>query len=125
MVKEKYNSVLDLGASLNIKNGDVKEENSTLHIKGEAATPYEKNLLWDEIKKVGGENPSDIVADITVSDDSVFHVHTVVSGETLGGISKKYYGKAGLYNTIFKANTDVLSNPDVIKVGQVLTIPNL
>ena len=125
MVKEKYNSVLNLGNDLNIKNGDVKEENNILHVKGEASTPYEKNLLWDEIKKIGGENPSDIVADIAVTDESVYHVHTVVSGETLGSISKKYYGKAGLYNKIFNANTDVLSNPDVIKIGQVLTIPNI
>jgi len=125
MVKAKYNSVLDLGATLNIKNGDVKEEGTVLHVKGEANTPYEKNLLWDEIKKVGGENPEDIVADITIADESVYHIHTVESGETLGKISKKYYGKAGLYTKIFEANTDILSNPDVIKVGQTLTIPNL
>lgn len=125
MVKAKYNSVLDLGAELNIQNGDVKEEGSVLHVKGETATPYEKNLLWDEIKKVGGENPTDIVANITILDESVYHVHTVVSGETLGKISKKYYGKSSLYNTIFEANTDILSSPDVIKIGQVLTIPNI
>lgn len=125
MVKAKYNSVLDLGAALDIQNGDIKEEGAVLHVKGEAKTPYEKNLLWDEIKKVGGENPTDIVADITITDESIYHVHTVESGDTLGKISKKYYGKASLYNTIFKANTDILSNPDVIKVGQVLTIPNI
>lgn len=125
MSKAKYNSVLDLGSSLNIKNGDVKEDGSVLHLKGEANTPYEKNLLWDEIKKVGGENPSDIVADISVTDESIYHVHTVESGDTLGKISKKYYGKSSLYNKIFEANTDILSNPDVIKVGQSLTIPNL
>ena len=50
-----------------------------------------KNILWDNIKAIGGENPSDIKADIRVSDDSVYHRHTVQQGETLGKIAKKYY----------------------------------
>jgi len=124
-MKAKYQSVLDLGEALAIQNGDVKEENGVLLIKGTAKTQYEKNLIWDKIKEVGGESPSDIQADIDVADTSVFANHTVVSGETLGKISKKYYGSASKYNVIFEANTDILSNPDLIKVGQELVIPNL
>jgi nucleoid-associated protein YgaU len=51
-------------------------------------------------------------------------VHVVVSGDTLSGIAKNYYGKAGLYMKIFEANKDILTNPDVIKVGQKLRIPS-
>ena len=58
-------------------------------------------------------------------DTSVFANHTVTSGETLGKIAKQYYGSASKYNAIFKANTDILKNPDVIQVGQELVIPNL
>jgi hypothetical protein len=36
MVKEKYNSVLELGKALNIKDGDVKVEGDTLHVSGTA-----------------------------------------------------------------------------------------
>ena len=50
-------------------------------------------------------------------------VYEVVSGDTLGAISKKYYGKAGDYMKIFEANRDILDNPDLIKVGQKLQIP--
>jgi hypothetical protein len=82
--------VLDLGTKLNIQNGDVSEENGVLKIKGTAKTQYEKNIIWDEIKAVGGQNPSDIQADIRVSDESVYHRHTVKSGETLGKIAKHY-----------------------------------
>jgi len=124
-MKAKYQSVLNLGEELAIKNGDVKEENGVLHITGIAKNQYEKNLLWDEIKKAGGENPSDIVADITVEDTSVFASHTVKSGETLGKIAKQYYGNASKYNAIFEANTNILKNPDLIQIGQVLVIPNL
>lgn len=50
-------------------------------------------------------------------------VHEVVSGDTLGGIAQKYYGKASLYMKIFEANRDQLDNPNLIKVGQKLRIP--
>ena len=124
-MKAKYKSVLDLGQDLNIQNGDVKEENGVLHVTGTAKTPYEKNLIWDEIKKVGGENPSDIMANIEVGDTSIFANHTVQKGETLGAIAKYYYGKSMKYTNIFEANKDVLKSPDVIHPGQELVIPNL
>jgi len=124
-MKAKYQSVLDLGETLNIQNGDVKEEGGQLKVTGTANTPYEKNLIWDKIKEIGGENPTDIVADIKVADETIFHRHTVQSGETLGKIAKQYYGNASKYNAIFKANSDILSNPDVIHPDQELIIPNL
>ena len=125
MVKEKYQSVLDLGQKLNIKDGDVQVEGDTLKVWGTAATPHEKDLIWDEIKRVGGEDPCDIMADIKVADDSVYARHTVASGESLSLIAKNYYGDAMKYHQIFKANTDILDNPDLIKPGQELIIPNL
>ena len=123
--KAKYQPVLDLGMELNIKKGDVYEENGVLKIKGEAATPYEKDILWDKIKEIGGQHPTDIKANITVGDDSVYHRHTVKSGESLSKIAKHYYGDAMKYNKIFEANTNILKNPDLIHPGQVLVIPNL
>ncbi|MAU26677.1 MAG: LysM peptidoglycan-binding domain-containing protein [Muricauda sp.] len=124
-VKAKYQPVLDLGQKLNIKDGDVREENGVLKIKGVANTQYEKNVLWDKIKEIGGENPSDIKANITVADSSVYHRHTVQSGESLSKIAKHYYGDAMKYNKIFEANRNILKNPDLIHPGQELVIPNL
>ncbi|WP_179316880.1 LysM peptidoglycan-binding domain-containing protein [Winogradskyella undariae] len=125
MVKSKYQDVLDLGEKLNIKEGKVEEADGKLKVWGTAATPYDKNLIWDKIKEIGGDNPADIVADIKVEDESVFARHTVTSGETLGKIAKQYYGQPAKYQKIFEANTDILKNPDVIHPGQELIIPNL
>jgi len=125
MIKQKYQSVLDLGTKLNIQNGDVSEDNGVLKIKGTAKTQYEKNIIWDEIKVVGGQNPSDIQADIRVSDESVYHRHMVKSGETLGKIAKHYYGDPMKYKQIFQANTNILKNPDLIHPNQELVIPKL
>ncbi len=123
-VKEKYQAVLDLGMKLEVKNGDVQDSGGKLVIKGMTRTQYEKNLLWDKIKEIGGENPADIAADIQVETTAYYHKHTVKAGETLGAISKIYYRDAGQYMKIFEANTGTLSNPNVIKPGQELIIPN-
>lgn len=124
-VKAKYQAVLDLGEKLGIKDGNVTEDAGVLKIKGQAATPYEKNVLWDKIKELGGQSPADIKANISVADETVYHRHTVISGESLSKIAKHYYGDAMKYNQIFEANTDQLKNPDVIHPDQVLVIPNL
>lgn len=123
-VKAKYQGVLNLGEQLGIKDGNVTEEGGVLKIKGVADTPYEKDLIWDKIKELGGENASDIKANITVADDSVYHRHVVKSGESLSKIAKHYYGDMMKYKQIFDANTNILSNPDVIHPDQVLVIPN-
>ena len=125
MVKEKYQSVLTLGEQLNIKDGEVKVVDGKLHVWGTAANQYEKNLLWNAIKAAGGEEPTDIMADIKVADTSVYAHHEVASGESLSKIAKHYYGDAMKYNAIFEANRGLLDNPDVIHPGQKLVIPNL
>ncbi|MFX0557675.1 LysM peptidoglycan-binding domain-containing protein [Maribacter sp. CXY002] len=124
-VKAKYQGVLDLGEQLGIKDGNVTEEGNILKVKGQAKTQYEKNLIWDKIKEIGGEKPTDIKANITVEDESVYHRHVVKSGESLSKIAKHYYGDPMKYKQIFSANTNILSNPDVIHPDQVLVIPNL
>src|SRR5262245_55957691 len=49
--------------------------------------------------------------------------YTVVAGDTLSKIAKKFYGNANSWNKIFQANKDQIRNPDLIRPGQVLRIP--
>ena len=51
--------------------------------------------------------------------------HTVVSGDNLSKIAKKFYGDANKYPVIFEANKPMLKHPDKIYPGQVLRIPPL
>ena len=52
-------------------------------------------------------------------------VYEVKSGDTLGSISRKAYGDARYSNIIFKANADILKNPDKLTPGAKLIIPKL
>ncbi|WP_207782221.1 LysM peptidoglycan-binding domain-containing protein [Phytoactinopolyspora limicola] len=50
--------------------------------------------------------------------------HTVAKGDTLSKIAAKFYGDAHQWRSIYAANRDVIGpDPDVIRVGQKLTIP--
>ena len=49
--------------------------------------------------------------------------YTVVAGDTLSKIAKKFLGSANRWHEIHDANRDQISNPDMIRVGQVLKIP--
>ena len=50
-------------------------------------------------------------------------MYTVVAGDSLSKIAKKFYGNASKYPVIFEANKPMLKDPDKIYPGQVLRIP--
>lgn len=49
--------------------------------------------------------------------------YTVQKGDCLWKIAKQFYGNGAQYTKIYNANTDKIKNPNLIYVGQVLTIP--
>ena len=123
MLKDKYQSLLDLGVELNVQNGDWKEEGGKLRITGTAAYQYDKDRLWDKIKSY--ENwENEVAADIAVANGDLYGLYVVKPGDTLSKLSKAHYGDPNRYMEIFKANSDQLSDPDIIRVGQQLKIPS-
>lgn len=49
--------------------------------------------------------------------------YTVVRGDCLWNIAKKFYGNGSQYTKIYNANRGKIKNPNLIYPGQVLTIP--
>lgn len=49
--------------------------------------------------------------------------HTVTKGDNLSKIAKQYLGSASRWREIYNANKDKIKNPNLIYVGQTLTIP--
>lgn len=60
----------------------------------------------------------------TNNSPSFSQTYTVVKGDCLWNIAKKFYGDGSKYTVIYDANKDVVGgNPNLIYPGQVLTIP--
>jgi LysM repeat protein len=123
-LKEKYAAALKLGEELKVKGGDVKEEGGKLVIKGTAEYGFDRDQIWNAIKKQSGWE-SEIVADIKVEKATPYGYWVVKSGETLSKIAKNIYSDANVYMKIFDANKDQLKDPNMIKVGQKLVLPNV
>ena len=60
---------------------------------------------------------------VTSTAPSAPQTYTVNKGDTLSKIAREFYGSANRWHEIFDANRDQLSDPDLIKPGQVLKIP--
>ncbi len=122
-LQNKYRSVLTLGEKFNAREGYVEEADGRLRVGGIVEYQYEKDQMWDEIKRIGGENPYDIEADIKVANKAIYAKHTVEKGESLSLIAKDYLGDVMAYKAIFAANSDTLDDPNKIFPGQELVIP--
>ena len=107
--------------------GNAEERESKLIFKGTVATEKEKNEIWTAIKTIP-DWQKEVEAYITVTGAPAAaapaaRTYTVKPGDTLSKIAKDMLGNAGAYMKIFEANKDQLTNPDLIKPGQVLKIP--
>ena len=108
-------------------DGSAQEKDGKLHWVGTVKTESEKNEIWSAIKTIP-EWKDDIVADIKVTGGGgapaqAARTYTVKAGDTLSGIAKSELGDAKAYTKIFEANRDQLSDPNLIKPGQVLKMP--
>lgn len=109
----------------------LKVENLKVVINGETATIT--GLAKDQPTKEKAVLLTGNVEGISEVDDLLevketgpqAQFYTVVSGDSLSKIAKKYYGNAMKYPVIFEANKPMLSDPDKIYPGQVLRIPEL
>jgi nucleoid-associated protein YgaU len=123
-LKDKYAAALKLGEELKVKASDVKEEGGKLIIKGLAEYGIDRDHIWDAIKKQAGWE-KEIVADIKVEKTDVYGYWTVKSGDSLSRIAKDVYDDAGKYTKIYEANKATIGdNPNLIKPGQKLVLPN-
>ena len=113
--------------------GNAEERDGKLHFVGSVQSEAEKNEIWNAIKTIPDWR-NEIVADIKVTGggagtagaagtSGAAKTYTVKSGDTLSRIAKEHLGDANAYMRIYELNRDQLSDPDVIKPGQVLKLP--
>ena len=74
---------------------------------------------------VSAPKPTAVVNEEPVAAEPEEQTHTVVSGDNLSAISRKYYGTADHWRKIYEANKDIIKDPNNIRIGQVFKIPTL
>jgi len=118
----KYKYAMETAKGFHL-DGTTEERDGKLYIKGTVQTQDQANKIWDALKTIP-DWKNEIVADISAKGGTaVEESYTVKPGDTLSKIAKHFFGDANAYNEIFEANRDQLSDPDKIKPGQVLRIP--
>lgn len=88
---------------------------------GRASSQEEKEKILLALGNVEGVETVDETIEVDEPAEPVFY--TVKSGDTLGAIAQRHYGKASQFTKIFEANRPLLEHPDRIYPGQVLRIP--
>jgi nucleoid-associated protein YgaU len=133
-LKAKYQSVLNFMQAQNVRIENLNMADNKLYIRAEAPSQDVKNKVWDQIKLVD-PSFSDLTADIDApaaaaaaaasagGPSSAARTYTVQPGDSLSKISRQFYGDANKYMKIFEANKDKLSDPDKVRAGMDLVIP--
>jgi nucleoid-associated protein YgaU len=136
-MKQKYQSVVNSMQQNQVRLENLNMQGDKLFMRAEAPSQEAKNKVWDQIKLVDATY-SDLIADITVNEAAApkaqgvgasanagqsARTYTVKPGDSLSKISREFYGDANKYQKIFEANRDKLSDPDKIRAGQELVIP--
>ena len=124
-LRDKYNYAIQTAKDLRMQ-GSAEEREGKLIFKGTTQTQDEANKIWDAIKTIP-DWKNEVVADIKATGEGAkaSQTYTVRAGDTLSKIAKEHLGDANAYPQIFEANRDQLTDPDKIRPGQVLKIPQM
>jgi nucleoid-associated protein YgaU len=126
-LRDKYAYAIQTAKDFRMQ-GSADERDGKLYFHGTVNTQAEANKIWDAIKTIPDWH-TEVVADIKATgagaaqSSAAQRTYTVKPGDTLSKIAKETLGDANAYHEIFNANRDQLQDPDKIKPGQVLKIP--
>lgn len=120
-LQDKYAKLIQYAQASKIENLSVNEQDNVLYVSGTAPISVKDRLwsIYDEIDP--NMRAGDLVLNIEVVAGNE-EIYEVKPGDNLSKIAAKYPGMT--WNKIYEANKDQIKNPDVIKPGQKLKIPN-
>lgn len=110
-----------------ISNLDVAFDDGVATLCGECVNEATRNnaiLIAGDVKGVERIVADDLTFPEPVEEEKEkFDTYEIVSGDTLGAIAKRFYGKASLYTRIHEANKELIPDPNKIYPGQKIKIP--
>lgn len=92
-----------------------------------ALEPMPSNVAQAQVLAAQTVTPGDGAAPPTLSQAPLTESKNAViirRGDTLWQISRRVYGQGVRYTTIYVANAEQISNPDLIEPGQTFTVPD-
>lgn len=114
-------------ATVGIKNLNVEFDDGTCTVSGDCPNEGTRTSALLIVGNTKGVEK--VVADNFTfpeppeEEKEKFEIYEIVSGDTLGGIAKRYYGKASMYTRIHEANKELIPDPNKIYPGQKVKIP--
>jgi nucleoid-associated protein YgaU len=110
-----------------IKNLEVSYDDGVATLCGECmneATRDAAVLIAGDVKGVEKIIADDLVyPEPPPEEKEKVEFYEIVSGDTLGAIAKRFYGKASAYTRIHEANKELIPDPNKIYPGQKIRIP--
>lgn len=111
-----------------IKNLDVKFDDGVATICGDCVNEATRNnavLISGNVKGVEKVIADELTFPPPPPEEPQEKVeyYEIVSGDTLGGIAKRFYGSASKYTRIHEANKELIPDPNKIYPGQKIKIP--
>ncbi len=130
-IEKKIKKAVKNTSSLKVDDFDVEEKDDVCTLTGRVTKKWMAMHIEEIAKEQGAKKIinnikyPETTGGATGAAKPEMKTHTVVSGDTLGAIAKKFYGDWKKYTLIFEANRDILDDPNKIDIGQVLKIPEL
>jgi len=110
-----------------VKNLDVKYDDGVATLCGDCPDEGTRNravLITGDVQGVQKVVADDLsYPEPPPEEKPKFEIYEISSGDTLGGIAKKFYGDASRYTRIHEANKDLIADPNKIYPGQKIQIP--
>ena len=139
ILNEKWNGDIDTNKNFKIKLLEerqevlkqnlqqINEENYILRqllLEEKEHHSLRKNITLTKKDATAPPQKKEALSSIVKNNHSM-RMYKVLAGDTLGNIAKEYYGSSSPANIrkILTANSDKLSTPDKLRIGQLLIIP--
>nr|WP_314381055.1 peptidoglycan-binding protein LysM [uncultured Campylobacter sp.] len=106
-------------SSTPVEGLEVEVQGNTVKISGNA----DKETLEKAALIAGNTAGIKNVQIEGIREDNAENYYTIVKGDNLSKIAKKFYGDANKYKIIFDANREVIKDANLIYPGQKIRIP--
>ena len=113
-------------AGVSVFGLQIEDTGASVALRGTVSSEAEKRKAEQAIRQATDTEVANFLevqggADTATGQGETY---TVKSGDTLRKIAKRFYGDEMKWHAIRDANPELAANPDLIQVGQKLTIPS-